>query len=112
MRPFTKSEPSTGSLQTKFEQAYREHLDLILRLTGNQIDRATLTRALELDIIDQIAVRNERVDNRESGSSDGNNDDGGGSSGSFSRDSTSSVIAISFALRMPRPANMRNGEDQ
>jgi hypothetical protein len=92
----------SSSLNSKLSSAHQEHIDLILKLTGDQVDRTTLNRALEREIIHEIAVRKEEVTNHEQGDNDVIDGDGGKHDTSFARTSTTKVTGISFVLRPPR----------
>jgi hypothetical protein len=91
-----------SSLKSKVTSAQQEHLDLILKLAGDQVDRATLIRALEREIIHEIAVRKEEVSNHEHGGNDVIDGEGCKHDTSFDRTSTTKVTGISFVLRPPR----------
>jgi hypothetical protein len=95
-------DPAMSSLKSKVTSAQQEHIDLILKLTGDQVDRGTLIRALEREIIHEIAVRKEEVTNHEQGGNDVIDGEGNKHDTSFERTSTTKVTGVSFVLRPPR----------
>jgi len=78
--------PEDNSLHAKLDKAKREQMALVMRLTGGHVDEETLTRALELGLIDQIAVRTEHAVSNGIGNGDNHNND-------------SRVVGLSFVVR-------------
>ena len=86
-----KAEPEDTSLRAKLERAKREQMTLIIHLMSGNAHRhePTLSRAFELGLIDEIAVRSEQVSNS-------------GRHREDEHDNTSEATSVSFVLRAPR----------